>query len=179
MLPTTDCTGCGACAHICPKNCISMLPDNYGFLYPQINHDICIKCGNRAMVGLCDDTVQGDMTRIEYFVPGTEPGGYCNCHVKHTVCKDSDMLPGLFCPSDSRETKVYLKTGTEDTKDESAVIPDESKEACTEHKNILDKFPVFGDDSPEEDPVEQDGQQEHEDSEKEPNWWENLFGNWH
>lgn len=50
MLPTTDCTGCGACAHICPKKCISMLPDNYGFLCPQINSDICVKCG------LCEKT---------------------------------------------------------------------------------------------------------------------------
>ena len=45
MLPIKDCTGCSACAHICPKNCISMLPDNYGFLYPQINNDLCVKCG--------------------------------------------------------------------------------------------------------------------------------------
>ncbi len=44
MLPVKDCTGCGACAHICPKNCISMLADNYGFLYPQINNDACVKC---------------------------------------------------------------------------------------------------------------------------------------
>ncbi len=50
MLPTTNCTGCGACSHICPKNCISMLPDNYGFLYPQLNDELCIKCG------LCEKT---------------------------------------------------------------------------------------------------------------------------
>ena len=45
MLPLKDCTGCSACAHICPKNCISLLSDNYGFLYPHINNDICINCG--------------------------------------------------------------------------------------------------------------------------------------
>lgn len=45
MLPTKECTGCSACAHICPKNCISMLPDNYGFLYPHINDEICVNCG--------------------------------------------------------------------------------------------------------------------------------------
>ena len=45
MLPVKDCTGCGACAHICPKNCIGMKQDNYGFLYPHINNDLCINCG--------------------------------------------------------------------------------------------------------------------------------------
>lgn len=45
MLPLKDCTGCSACAHICPKNCISLLSDNYGFLYPHINNDICVNCG--------------------------------------------------------------------------------------------------------------------------------------
>jgi hypothetical protein len=89
------------------------------------------------------------------------------------------MLPGLFCPSDSRETRVYLKNGSEGTKDASAVIPDESKEACTEHTSILDRLPGFGNDSSEEDSVEQDGSQEYEESDKEPTWWENLFGNWY
>lgn len=45
MLPVKDCTGCGACAHICPKNCINMVADNNGFLYPHINNDLCINCG--------------------------------------------------------------------------------------------------------------------------------------
>lgn len=45
MLPLKDCTGCSACTHICPKNCISLLSDNYGFLYPHINNDICVNCG--------------------------------------------------------------------------------------------------------------------------------------
>lgn len=44
MLPITECTGCSACANICPKNCISMVSDDYGFLYPQINNDKCINC---------------------------------------------------------------------------------------------------------------------------------------
>ncbi len=45
MLPVKDCTGCSACAQICPKNCIGMLSDNYGFLYPHVNNDICVNCG--------------------------------------------------------------------------------------------------------------------------------------
>lgn len=50
MLPVKDCTGCGACSNICPKNCINMIADNNGFLYPQINNDKCVNCS------LCEKT---------------------------------------------------------------------------------------------------------------------------
>ncbi len=45
MLPIKECTGCSACAHICPKGCINMVPDNNGFMYPHINNETCINCG--------------------------------------------------------------------------------------------------------------------------------------
>lgn len=39
-----QCTGCGACANICPQNAIKMQKDDSGFLYPHII-DSCIECG--------------------------------------------------------------------------------------------------------------------------------------
>ncbi|WP_353049042.1 4Fe-4S dicluster domain-containing protein [Xylanibacter rodentium] len=39
------CCGCTACQQICPKNCIEMVRDNEGFLYPKINRNNCIYCG--------------------------------------------------------------------------------------------------------------------------------------
>ncbi|MBE6445201.1 MAG: 4Fe-4S dicluster domain-containing protein [Alphaproteobacteria bacterium] len=40
-----NCTGCGACNNICPKNAISMAYNEEGFLYPQIDNDKCVNCG--------------------------------------------------------------------------------------------------------------------------------------
>lgn len=40
-----DCCGCSACVQRCPKSCISMREDNEGFLYPEVNKEICIDCG--------------------------------------------------------------------------------------------------------------------------------------
>lgn len=45
-----DCSGCAACANICPKNAITMTRDTEGFAYPKINPELCIKCGK------CDAT---------------------------------------------------------------------------------------------------------------------------
>lgn len=40
-----DCCGCTACFNSCPKNCIKMVPDNEGFMYPHIDINQCVNCG--------------------------------------------------------------------------------------------------------------------------------------
>lgn len=39
------CTGCTACAMVCPVQCIQMVPDQEGFLYPVMDTQACIHCG--------------------------------------------------------------------------------------------------------------------------------------
>ena len=40
------CTGCNACAYICPKKCISFKNDEtYDIAYPVIDETQCINCG--------------------------------------------------------------------------------------------------------------------------------------
>ena len=39
------CSGCGACASVCPKGCIAMVSDVEGFAYPEVNKELCIDCG--------------------------------------------------------------------------------------------------------------------------------------
>ena len=41
----SKCCACGACMSSCPKRAISMEKDEYGFMYPVINYDICVGCG--------------------------------------------------------------------------------------------------------------------------------------
>ena len=43
-LPSTKCTGCTACYAVCPKNAITMVPSEEGFLYPVVDYNICILC---------------------------------------------------------------------------------------------------------------------------------------
>lgn len=40
-----SCTGCGACANICPNYCLSLKPDDEGFFYPTYDASNCIECG--------------------------------------------------------------------------------------------------------------------------------------
>ena len=41
----SKCTGCTACAAVCPLHCIAMTPDEEGFRYPEIDRDRCVSCG--------------------------------------------------------------------------------------------------------------------------------------
>lgn len=43
----SQCTGCTACASVCPQQCIRMVEDVEGFTYPKIvNMTSCISCGS-------------------------------------------------------------------------------------------------------------------------------------
>lgn len=40
-----QCTGCSACASVCPVGSITMIPDGQGFLFPRIDVGTCTGCG--------------------------------------------------------------------------------------------------------------------------------------
>lgn len=40
-----NCTGCSACASVCPNVCIKMQEDQEGFWYPAVNVSECVQCG--------------------------------------------------------------------------------------------------------------------------------------
>ena len=39
------CSACHACVIACPKECIKMVSDDNGFLYPYIDESACVDCG--------------------------------------------------------------------------------------------------------------------------------------
>lgn len=39
-----NCTACGACAFVCPKQCITMQEDDLGRMYPVMDDRDCISC---------------------------------------------------------------------------------------------------------------------------------------
>lgn len=50
LVEASKCTGCGACAAVCPKNCIQMHPDSEGFRQPVVDTEKCIHCNRCASV---------------------------------------------------------------------------------------------------------------------------------
>jgi len=44
LIEKTKCTGCSACASVCPAHSITMVEDKEGFLQPKIDSNTCIGC---------------------------------------------------------------------------------------------------------------------------------------
>lgn len=40
----SECCGCGACSQVCPRKCITITPNEDGFLFPVIDSSSCIHC---------------------------------------------------------------------------------------------------------------------------------------
>ena len=146
-----------------------------------INVLICKKCGNLAVEGLCDNTVQGNMTQKEYFANGTEPNTSCDCHVKVSVCNSSNAEAGVYCPNENVTTAIYLTSATEGTEDAKAVVPENIGESCEVHKHFWNQW--FENESSDEPPMYEEPAEpeEPEDSwweNSNDSWWEDLFGGW-
>ena len=59
-LEKADCCGCGACMNICKIHAIEMKPDENGFLYPKIDFEKCINCGQCKKVCLYQNFLQNN-----------------------------------------------------------------------------------------------------------------------
>lgn len=65
-----NCTGCSACANVCPSNCIEMTENSDGFLWPKVDRSHCIQCGlceKICPVINCNLTNVEDTAKIQAF----------------------------------------------------------------------------------------------------------------
>lgn len=93
-----DCSGCEACANICPRNAIEMTRDDEGFVYPKINPELCIKCGR------CDATCPAlnfKKTNIDVF-----PATFVAIHPDEKILRHSSS-GGVF----TALSEIILRNG--------------------------------------------------------------------
>lgn len=81
-----DCCGCGACSQRCPTQCIAMLEDSEGFLYPQVDLELCNNCG------LCEAVCP---VIHPFSAQVTEPDSFVCVHQDGSV-RDQSSSGGLF-----------------------------------------------------------------------------------
>ncbi len=60
------CTGCEACASVCPVHCIEMKPNKDGFYYPVIKVDKCIEC--KQCVRTCPNNFDFQKGKSHFFM---------------------------------------------------------------------------------------------------------------
>lgn len=65
IIDKKKCCGCTACSSICPKQCILMVEDQEGFIYPSVDSSECINCG------ICEQVCPMDKEYDDSIVPET------------------------------------------------------------------------------------------------------------
>lgn len=124
-----------------------------GFSVPKdiVKVSVCKTSGLLPLPGICDEVY------TEYFEKGSQPEETCDLHVEATICKDSGLLAGDYCPDESKEDGVFIKKDAEGKVPENTedkVLPEDTCDVHTEEtqkESLLDKiFPNMGDDEDEE-----------------------------
>ena len=69
-----DCCGCGACHEVCPKNAISMKTDECGYIFAEIDNNLCIDCQKcRSVCPSIKNNYDSDFTKKAYAGTSLDP----------------------------------------------------------------------------------------------------------
>lgn len=85
----SDCTGCSACVNVCPNNCIKMVPDKEGFLYPIVNINECLHCN------LCNSICPTKKHKKESFFEVKVYGAYSKNQQKISMSSSGGIFSEL------------------------------------------------------------------------------------
>lgn len=80
-----DCCGCFSCANICPKECIALVPDDEGFVYPQVDMKLCVNCN------LCNNSCPVIVSNMI----DNSPSVY-GCYNKDEAIRQNSTSGGVF-----------------------------------------------------------------------------------
>ena len=95
---------------------------------------IC-KASGKLATDICREDPRGNQVYTEYFVKGTVPTKYCDCHIKVKVCTETGLLANEYCPS---EEKVFITRSPSETGNwgvaKDADYTFTINDTCTTHK---------------------------------------------
>lgn len=66
------CCGCGACVQACPAKAINMTENTYGFMYPHVDMEKCIRCDMCSKVCLYQAGIRYSSDRITFAAAATD-----------------------------------------------------------------------------------------------------------
>lgn len=101
VLDRDICCGCTACMSICSTKAISMISDQQGFYYPEVDQKICIDCGK--CVKVCSDIKKNELFENEVFAVkhkdlnirrSSSSGGFSHA-ISEKFLKDKGIVYGV------------------------------------------------------------------------------------
>lgn len=114
-----NCSGCGACVNVCPRNAIHMQEDELGFTYPRIDESKCINCDKCART--CDCAQNRELhTPIEAYAAthknketllNSSSGGVFSALAEYFISQSGAVCG---CVYDENLMPIHICTETED-----------------------------------------------------------------
>lgn len=111
------CTGCGACAAICPSKCINLGEDEEGFEQPVINRAECVQCGlcdavcilgKKEVEGVADKEQQawaGVSKDYENWLTSTSGGAFAEiCNAVNELANGTEVM---YCGATINGVKTF------------------------------------------------------------------------
>lgn len=117
-----QCSGCFACVTACPLGCISMIPDNEGFVYPKVDTTKCINCDlcskkcpliNKKEVPITDIPVYSVINKNEEIRKNSSSGGVFSLFAEEII-KNGGVVFGASFSEDFKSVHHISVTKIED-----------------------------------------------------------------
>lgn len=97
-----ECCGCAACVDICPKHALSMKEDEETFVYPTIEHSLCVDCG------LCEKVCP---LNFDSFLDSDNVKSYVGFHKSKDIIYESSSGGAFTAIADAYIKKGYRVYG--------------------------------------------------------------------
>lgn len=142
------CCGCEACRSICPKGAIAMAEDEEGFLYPSVDHELCIDCGicvkhcpvyqdqpANEVVRDCYATISSD----EAARAVSSSGGLFSQLAEYALSKGGVVFGAAYDGCDTVRHKSVESTGELDDLRRSKYVQSSTGDTFSQAKQALDE----------------------------------------
>lgn len=115
--------------------------ENKDFNTPDdiVKATVCRKSGKLGIPGVCDCDPRGSMLYTEYFAKDSVPTEPCDRHIALSVCMESHLPAGPFCPAVSGI--FIIGTSLDSADGEFVVLEDHLAETCPFHNDGIPYIP--------------------------------------
>ncbi len=148
------CSGCHACYSVCPKQCISMIKDKLGFLYPVIDEAKCVHCNMCEKVcPVLNKAAESENTPLSFgghsinskIRSSSSSGGAFHVFASH-ILDDGGIVFGAALSEDCRKVehimvelrdKLWLLHGSKYVQSEVGETYKQTKDKLQEKRKVL------------------------------------------
>jgi coenzyme F420-reducing hydrogenase beta subunit len=117
-----QCSGCGACLVVCPKQAIRMTERKYGCKYPVIDEDACVGCGKCERVCAYQSPRVGQQPAAAYAAVGenaelvsrSASGGIFASLAMRWICEGGLVAGAVMDVQDNMQVYHLLSDKAED-----------------------------------------------------------------